>query len=235
MRSPPARGTCSDRPASRRISSHSILINMSEDTRHDLMGGSSPEVRVFDTAESAVEAAVLEIAGEVRRLAADRGRAIVVFDGDGELRDLYAGLSKVADLPWIRVIGLQLSEIQGVSEDSPSSRRSLLIEALVAGVPMAEFHGLRGDAANPDAVCANYESLLDSRPPDIAVLGVTSYSRLAGRARRVEILRDRQPGEISLTLPAIQACKRLFIFGDGRLPDSIDHPSATVFSTSKQT
>lgn len=193
------------------------------------MGGSSPEVRVFDTAESAVEAAVLEIAGEVRRLAADRGRAIVVFDGDGELRDLYAGLSKVADLPWIRVIGLQLSEIQGMSEDSPSSRRSLLIEALVAGVPMAEFHGLRGDAANPDAVCANYESLLDSRPPDIAVLGVAAYLRLAGRARRVEILRDRQPGEISLTLPAIQACKRLFIFGDGRLPDSIDHPCATVF------
>lgn len=200
---------------------------MSEDTRHDR--GSSPEIRLFDTVEGAVEAAVLEIAGEVRRLAADRGRAIVVLDGDGELRNLFAGLRAAADIPWTRVIGLQLSEIVGEAEDSPNSRRSALIEALVAGVPMAEFHGLRGDAANPDAVCANYESLLDSRPPDIAVLGVAAYLRLAGRARRVEILRDRQPGEISLTLPAIQACKRLFIFGDGRLPDSIDHPRATVF------
>lgn len=205
------------------------LINMSEETRHDRMGGASLEVRVFDTAEGAVEGAVLEIAGELRRLATDRGRAIVVFDGDGELMDLYAGLRVAADIPWLRVIGLQFSEIKGVSEESPNSRRSLLIDSLVSGVPMAEFHGLRGDAANPDAVRANYESLLDSRPPDIAVLGVASCSRLAGRAGRVEIFRDGQPGEISLTLPAIQACKRLFIFGNGRLPDSIDHPSATVF------
>jgi len=204
---------------------------MLEDTRQDRMGGASPEVRIFATTAAAVEEAVHEIASDLRRLAADQGRAIVVLDG--ELHELYVGLSKVADLPWTRVIGLQFSEIQGVADDSPSSRRRILIDALVAGVPMAEFHGIRGDAPNPDAVRANYESLLDSRPPDLAVLGIGAFSRLSGRAsvRRVEIFGPGggQPGEISLTLPAILACERVIVFGRGQLPGSIDHLSTTVF------
>ncbi|MGH9847204.1 MAG: hypothetical protein ACREEM_51565, partial [Blastocatellia bacterium] len=81
-------------------------------------------------------------------------------------------LVETAGIEWTRVIGFQLEEYVGLDEDAPQSSRRFLLDRLVTRVPMAEFHGIRGEAANPAAVCENYAALLRSRPPDFAVLGI---------------------------------------------------------------
>ncbi|MGH8598560.1 MAG: 6-phosphogluconolactonase, partial [Gammaproteobacteria bacterium] len=140
-------------------------------------------------------------------------------------------------------IGFHLEEYVGLDENAPQSFRRLLLDRLVKRVPMAEFHEIRGEAANPAAVCENYAALLQTRPPDFAVLGIGEDGRLGFNAqlpfdfgnsnpvRVVELddacrqrlvrdgtfvsLKDVPRRAISFTLPAVLACPRLFVIASG--------------------
>ena len=94
---------------------------------------------------------------------------------------------------------------------------------------MAEFHGLRGEAANPTAVCANYAARLASRPPDLALLDIGPRGRLAlidppacdfddPAAVRVVALDEPPRRALSLTIPTVMKCPRLIALalGPGR-------------------
>src|SRR5262249_30248371 len=126
------------------------------------------------------------------------------------------------------------------------SHRRFLLDRLVKRVPMAEFHGLRGEAANPEAVCVNYTALLKSRPPDFAVLELGENGRLASihsmacdfndpaRVRIVELDKTSERPEasaerigeieggpshaISLTIPTIMDCPKLFALAPDLTP-----------------
>ncbi|QQS45114.1 MAG: hypothetical protein IPM66_14200 [Acidobacteriota bacterium] len=162
-------------------------------------------LRICETADQVSEAAVSAIAFEIRRLVGASGRAIGIFDGNEGLRDLFGALSERGDIPWTRVIGLQLAEIKGAD-----SRRRVLIDNLVGRVPMAEFHGIRGEAANPEAVRRNYEALLDSRPPDFAVLSIEAECFSKAGPERVT-----GSDLITLTMPVILSCGAIFIAASG--------------------
>jgi len=196
-------------------------------------------VYVFESRQQMGKAAAAEVAAEIRRLISERGRAIGVFASAPSQSEFLDELVKAeaADLQieWTRVIGFHLDEHLGADENAPQSHRRFLINRLVRRVPMAEFHGLRGEAANPEAVCANYAALLKSRPPDFATLDLGENGRLASInprgcdfndsaivrvAELDEITSQRQvDGQfkdaprraISLTIPAIMACPKLFL------------------------
>ena len=102
------------------------------------------------------------VAGEIERMVARCGVAVILFDSAPALAESYRRLSE-ADLPWTRVIGFQVAEWCGVGEDDPRAGRRVLLDSLVRRVAMAEFHSLRGEAANRPAVCANYGGLLAAR------------------------------------------------------------------------
>ena len=204
-------------------------------------------VSVHRSTRQMAAAAASEVTVEMRRLIAERGRAIALF-ASGSSKEAREGLSefldclvKTAGIEWTRVIGFQLEEYVGLDEDAAQSVRRFLLDRLVTRVPMAEFHGIRGEAANPAAVCDNYAALLGSRPPDFAVLGIDEDGRLgfdcspAGgdpnparvvkldKAFRLQQVRDglftslaaAPRRAISLALPAILACPRLFAIASG--------------------
>lgn len=102
------------------------------------------------------------MAGEIERMVARCGVAVILFDSAPALAESYRRLSE-ADLPWTRVIGFQVAEWCGVGEDDPRAGRRVLLDSLVRRVAMAEFHSLRGEAANRLAVCANYGGVLAAR------------------------------------------------------------------------
>ncbi len=160
---------------------------------------------VHETVAQVNEAAASAIAFEIRRLVGASGRAIGIFDGNEGLRDLFGALSKRGDIPWTRVIGLQLAEIKGAD-----LRRRVLIDNLVGRVPMAEFHGIRGEAANPEAVRKNYETLLDSRPPDFAVLSIEAECFSKAGPERVA-----GSDVITLTMPVVLSCGAIFVAATG--------------------
>jgi hypothetical protein len=99
------------------------------------------------------------VAENLDRVIRKRGVAVVILDASPILAECYRQLCEEEEVSWTRVVGFQLSEWRGRAESDPDAGRRMLLDSLVCRVPMAEFHGLRGEAANPAAVCANYQSL----------------------------------------------------------------------------
>jgi glucosamine-6-phosphate deaminase len=186
-------------------------------------------VHVYSSGPNTLKAAAIAVAAEIRRLISSKGLAIGLFGSAPSLRGFLDQLVAAEGIQWTQVIGFHIDERLGIDEDSPLSRRRFLIDHLVKRVPMAEFHGLRGEAANPDAVCSNYAALLKTRPPDFAALELGENGRLASinpnvcdfndpaRIRVVEAT-DSRGSAISLTIPAIMACPKLFLI----VPETAD-------------
>jgi glucosamine-6-phosphate deaminase len=200
-------------------------------------------VYVYESRRQVGAAAAAAVAAEIRRSIAAHGRAIGLFAAADSQIEFLDGLAGSEGIEWTRVIGLHLDEYLGIDEDAPQSQRKFLLDRLVRRVPMAEFHGIRGEAANPAAVCANYAALLDSRPPDFAALDIGENGRLAlidplvcdfndplmvrmveledaGRQQQVndgafEMIEKVPRRAISLTIPAIVSCPRLFAIAPG--------------------
>ncbi|MGE0130659.1 MAG: 6-phosphogluconolactonase [Blastocatellales bacterium] len=179
-------------------------------------------VHIFESRQRTGKAAAEAVAAEMRRLTATQGRAIGVFASAPSHNEFLDELVKAEAIEWTRVIGFHLDEQLGANEDAPHSHRRFLLNRLVKRVPMAEFHGLRGEAANPEAVCANYAALLKSRPPDFAALDLGENGCLASINHRacdfndpamVRIVELDDPSRraISLTIPVIMACPKLFL------------------------
>jgi glucosamine-6-phosphate deaminase len=190
-------------------------------------------VYVCSSRQRTLKVAAAVVAAEMRRLICERGRAVGVFASSQSLAGFLDELVKAEGIEWTKVIGLHLDEYLGADEDSPRSQRRFLIDRLVKRVPMAEFHGLRGEAANPQAVCANYAALLKSRPPDFATLALGENGRLASinpslcdfndpAMVRVVELDENSHRAISLTTPAIMACPKLFLIA----PDAANRQAA---------
>ncbi|HKX27369.1 MAG TPA: 6-phosphogluconolactonase, partial [Blastocatellia bacterium] len=139
----------------------------------------SLEVQVYRSRPEMAAAAAAAVAGEIRRLIGDQRRAVGIFAATPSIAEFYDRLVEAPGLEWTSVIGFHLGEHLGREESAPDSSRRFLIERLVKRVPLAEFHGVRGEAANPQAVCANYAALLRSRPPDWAVLEIGRDGSLA--------------------------------------------------------
>ena len=190
-------------------------------------------VYVCSSRQQTLKVAAAAVAMEVRRLTSERGRAVGVFASSPSHGGFLDELVKAEGIEWTQVIGFHLDEYLGVDEDSPQSQRRFLFDRLVKRVPMAEFHGLRGEAANPEAVCANYTASLKSRPPDFAALDLGENGRLASinpnlcdfndpAMVRIVELDETSRRAISLTIPAIMACPKLFLI----TPDAANRRAA---------
>ncbi len=168
-----------------------------------------------------VAAAAAAVVSEMVGLIDQRGRAIGIFDA---LRPGFSdALVEAPGVEWTRVVGFHVGEYLGMDQESPGSCRKLLLDRLVMRVPMIEFHGMRGEAANPEAVCLNYAALLRSRPPDFAALEIGKGGRIGfndrancdfedpAAVRVVEIEDERHRRAMTLTVLTIMACPRLFL------------------------
>jgi glucosamine-6-phosphate deaminase len=170
-------------------------------------------------------AAAAAVAVVIRSLIAQRNRAIGIFASDPWHSEFLDELVKAPDIEWTRVIGFHLNEYLGIGEEAPNSLRRFLLDRLVKRVPIAEFHPIRGEAANPEAACVNYAALLKSRPPDFAVLGIGPNGSLGSIDQRVCDYNDPaavkviEPDDdhlaLSLTIPTILGCRTLFAMAYG--------------------
>lgn len=200
-------------------------------------------VYVYDTRARMGVAAAGAVAAELRRLAVSRGRAAAVFASAPSQNEFLAALVAAPGVDWSRVVGFHLDEYLGMDESAPQSFRRFLVERLVGKVALKEFHGLRGEAEDGAAECARYAQLLASEQPDFAVLGIGENGHLAFidppfcdfndpmpvkvveldevcRTQQVhdgafETLEEVPRHALSLTIPTIMACPKLFAIVPG--------------------
>jgi glucosamine-6-phosphate deaminase len=200
-------------------------------------------VYVYESRRKMGEAAARAVASELRRLIAERGRAVGVFASAPSQNEFLAALADAPGIDWPRVTGFHLDEYLGMDERAPQSFRRFLIDRLLTKVPMGEFHGLRGEADDAEAEAARYAGLLAENPPDFAVLGIGENGHLAfidppfcdfddpASVKAVEldeVCRRQQVNDgafptlaevprraLSLTVPAVMSVPKLFAIVPG--------------------
>jgi glucosamine-6-phosphate deaminase len=200
-------------------------------------------VYVYDTRAKMGAASAAAVAAELRRLIETRGRAAAVFASAPSQNEFLAALAAAPGVNWPRVVGFHLDEYLGMDASAPQSFRKFLIDRLVSKVPLREFHGLRGESEDGAAECELYAQLLAAERPDFAVLGIGENGHLAFidppfcdfddpapvkvveldevcRAQQVNdgafgTLEEVPRRALSLTIPTIMACPKLFAIVPG--------------------
>src|SRR5436190_147671 len=125
------------------------------------------------------KAAASVIAAEIRLAIQERGKAVAILASAPSQNEFLANLAATPDIDWPRVTAFHLDEYLGMDDKAPQSFRRFLIDRLVDKVRLAEFHGLRGDAADGAEETKRYAQLLRENPPDFAVLGIGENGHLA--------------------------------------------------------
>jgi glucosamine-6-phosphate deaminase len=200
-------------------------------------------VYVYESRPKMGKAAASVIAAEIRRAIRERGRANVILASAPSQNEFLSSLAEAPDIDWSSVTAFHLDEYLGMDEHAPQSFRRFLIDRLVNKVPLGQFHGLRGDAPDGPEEADRYAELLQSNPPDFAVLGIGENGHLAfidppfcdfndPKAVKVveldEVCRNQQVNDgafpkledvprnaLSLTIPTLMACPKLFAIAPG--------------------
>ena len=136
-------------------------------------------VHVYESRRRMGDAAALVIASELRDLIKRNGRAVAIFASAPSQNEFLEALAASPGIDWSCITAFHLDEYLGMNESAPQSFRKFLIDRLVNKVPLGEFHGLRGDAGDGPSEAKRYAQLLETNPPDFAVLGIGENGHLA--------------------------------------------------------
>jgi glucosamine-6-phosphate deaminase len=200
-------------------------------------------VYVYDSRREMGQAAASVIAAEIRGAIEDRGQAAIILASAPSQNEFLAALAEAPEVDWSRVTLFHLDEYLGMDERAPQSFRRFLMDRLVNKVPLAQFHGLRGDAPDGAAEAKRYAELLEQNPPDFAVLGIGENGHVAfidppfcdfndpepvKVVQLDEICRNQQVNDgafasldevpkdaLSLTIPTVMARPKLFAIAPG--------------------
>lgn len=119
------------------------------------------------------------IAEALRGKIAANGGANVAFAAAPSQNETLATLVTEPGIDWKRVTAFHLDEYAGAKPDSPWSFRRYLQDHVFQYVSPRIFHGVRGEAEDPQAECARYAALLPAGGFDIALLGIGENGHLA--------------------------------------------------------
>ena len=167
------------------------------------------------------------VAAEIRRLIAERGRAVGIFAAAPSQIETLAVLVQAQGIDWPRVTAFHLDEYLGFEETHPQSFRCFLRQYLLSIIAIGTFHGIRGEASDPAAECARYAALLRADPPDFALLGIGENGHLAFNDPPVADFDDPLLVKV-VTLD--DACRRQQVH-DGAFAALIDVPERAVTVT----
>lgn len=194
-------------------------------------------VTVHDDAQALGAAVAEAFAAEVRTRMAKRDVVGVVL-ATGNSQVPFTDALAAVDLDWSRIEVFHLDEYLGIDENHEAGFRRWMRERVVDPFEAGAFHGLEGQAEDPEAEARRYAALLADRNPDVAVIGIGENGHIAFNdppaefhtldlVRVVELdqrSRQQQVGEghfpsleatprfaLSLTIPALLSRRRVLV------------------------
>jgi glucosamine-6-phosphate deaminase len=136
-------------------------------------------IHAFEIPADAGKAAAEHAAQCIQKLARERGEVAIIFATGVSQLPLLRTLVARADLPWDRIVGFHQDEYIGISGEHPASFRRYLRDELSGKVPMKAFHGIEGDAPDPQQECDRYAALLRKHNPQLCFLGIGENGHIA--------------------------------------------------------
>jgi glucosamine-6-phosphate deaminase len=108
-----------------------------------------------------------------------RGKANIVVATGASQFEVFKALQSRKDIDWPRVTGFHLDEYIGLPPSHGASFRKYLKERFVDHVPLAKFHYVDGNAADPAAECRRLGDLIARHPVDVMFCGIGENGHLA--------------------------------------------------------
>jgi glucosamine-6-phosphate deaminase len=183
-------------------------------------------VRIYDSNEALGAAAADDLANILRAAVRERGEATIILATGNSQRTIFAALCEMPDVPWDRVDVFHMDEYLGLSEDHPASFRRYLREKLIDHIRPRAFHGIRGDAPNPEKEMARYEALLRERSITACVLGIGENGHLAFNDPPADFRAER-----TIALVTLDETSRRQQVGEGHFPSIDSVPTRAITLT----
>lgn len=216
-------------------------------------------VEIYETPDNLGKAAAANVAGRLNGAIKEKGFAnLILATGSSQFSFLEA--LQTHDIDWKKINVFHLDEYIGLPETHPASFRKYLKERILEKVQPKNVYYLNGDAPDLDAEVERYSELLKAHPVDVACIGIGENGHIAFNDPPVadfndpalvkvveldEACRKQQLGEgwfptfedvpthaITLTIPAIMACKHIScVVPDGRKAEAVHNTLNAAIST----
>jgi glucosamine-6-phosphate deaminase len=188
--------------------------------------GSLP-VEVYPDAQALGRAAAERAAALLRAALVETGQAhLIVATGNSQLAFL-AALRQQPGIAWSRVHVYHMDEYVGIAADHPASFRRYLREKFVDHVHPASFHGVEGDAPDPEQECRRYAALLQTKQVALTCLGIGENGHLAFNDPPFANFAD--PARVKVV--TLDEASRRQQVGEGHFPSLADVPRQAITLT----
>lgn len=194
------------------------------------------EVQLYQDAKEMSKAAASQVGKTISDEITDKGYARIILATGASQFDFLDQLQEET-LDWSRITVFHLDEYKGISADHPASFRKYLRDRILDVVKPQTIHFIHGDHQELEKHLGHYKNLLQEAPIDLACIGFGENGHIAFNDPPVadfqdplwiklvsldEDCRKQQLGEgwfptledvpkeaITLTIPAIMACKKI--------------------------
>jgi len=173
------------------------------------------------------QAAGLAAAHMLRDAIARRGSARLIVASAPSQDETLAVLTRAEGVEWEKITVFHMDEYIGLPDWHPATFRAYQKEHLLGKVRPAAFHGIRGEASDPEAECTRYAALLTEAPIDLVCMGIGENGHIAFNDPPVADFQD------SLAVKVVEldeACRRQQV-NDGCFPDLDSVPRRAISLT----
>lgn len=161
-------------------------------------------LRMFNDKIALGQAAAEQAATAIRRAIAEQGSARIIAATGASQLEFLGALTKAPNIDWTKVELFHLDEYIGLPITHPASFRKFLLERLIAKTGITHYHLLDGEAADLAVVMGEVGIALNSRPIDIAFLGIGENGHIAFNDPPADF--DTEDPYIAVALD--EACRR---------------------------
>ncbi|MES2569105.1 MAG: glucosamine-6-phosphate deaminase [Verrucomicrobiota bacterium] len=136
-------------------------------------------IHVHSTHAELGRRAAYEAAHALHAAITAKGAARIILASAPSQDEFLAALRGAPGVDWSRVTIFHLDEYIGLEASHPANFRTYLQHHLLDHIAAARFHGIRGEARDPEAECLRYAALLAEAPIDLVCLGIGENAHIA--------------------------------------------------------
>lgn len=213
------------------------------------------QVNIYENRNEMGKAAAKDIAAAIKEVLKETPVCNMIFAAAPSQNEVLAAVASDPSIDFSRVNAFHMDEYIGLAEDAPQGFGNFLRKAIFERAPFRNVYYINGNAADTEAECARYTTLLLENPTDIVVLGIGENGHVAfndppvadfedpKRIKRVPldpICRQQQVNDgcfcsinqvpthaLTLTVPTLMAGKKLFCVVPAKT--KADAVAATVY------
>jgi len=140
------------------------------------------QVQIYENRTEMGKAAAEELAYKLKELLTARKNIRMIFASAPSQNEFFAHLAKIAstgEIDFSRITAFHLDEYIGLSADATQGFGNFLRDKLFSKIQLGEVHFINGQAADAEAECQRYASLIDAAPIDIVCMGIGENAHIA--------------------------------------------------------